>query len=1261
MAILKPYKILSTELSSLPIVEGQFIITTDDKKVYLDNSEGERVELYANETEKLSYITDGATKVEASTQNGYIVINGVETKVYTASSDANTTYKLSKSGSSITLTGSDGSTTSVTDTDTTYGNMVGSSTTVDGESGLVPAPGKGSSDRYLNSQGGWTVPTDTTYEDASETSSGLMTAEMVTKLNSIDEGAQVNTVTGVKGSSETSYRTGDINITKANIGLGNVDNKSSETIRSEITKSNVTTALGYTPPETDTDTTYGLSIKDNTVSLVEGGTSTSVTIPDNNTTYTLTQDSTDKHKLTLTPSSGTATTITVPDNNTTYGLSISGNTITLVEGGSTKNVTVPDNNTTYTLTQDSTDANTIILTSSTGEKTTITIPGDEITASAIIEALGYTPLKTETTYTLTQDSTDGHKITLTPSSGTATTITIPDNNTTYSAGTGIGISGTTISNIGVRSISTGSSNGTISVNTNGTSADVAVKGLGSLAYKSSLSASDVSAVPTSSVGVAGGVASLDDTGLVPSSQLPSYVDDTIEGYYSSGVFYKDSSHTTAITGESGKIYVDLDTNKIYRWSGSTYVVISDTITLGTTSSTAFRGDYGNTAYTHAATNKGAAFESGLYKITTNSEGHVTAATAVAKSDITALGIPSTNTTYSVATQTANGLMSSTDKVKLDEIEEGATANTASTTTPLVAGTAAVGTDTGFARGDHVHPAQTTVSGNAGSATKLATARTIAISGGATGTATSFNGTANITIPVTSLDATKLTGTASIDTTGNAATATKATQDSAGQDIADTYIKGLSVSGKTITYTKGDGDTGTITTQDTTYSTFVKSGSSAASGLVPAPSTTAGTTKFLREDGTWTVPPDTNTWTKVSTTADGYISQLSGSSSQWLDGTGAWSAPTASSIGALASTTKYALSSSVGGDATKAVQLTTARTIDGVNFNGTAAISHYGTCDTAAATTAKVVACDNFVLVTGARIIVKFTVTNTGAVASLTLNVNSTGAISIKYRNGNLPSTSTLTANRIYEFVYDGTYYQLVGDLDTNSNTTYSAGTGLSLSSNTFSLAASGVTAGTAGPTANVTGSNGSTISVPSLTVDEYGRVTALTSYTFTAQNTNTNYYPTTWAWTAGTTSGPTATLSGSGMSSISVAAIPSADGTTASGIVTTGAQTFGGVKTFSSAPKLSTNTITTSGGYTVTIPNATSTLATLATSQALTNKTYNGYTLAAACAKGVDTSITASTTSTNVPTSAAVASLVSSLSGCTTTATSLTCTLPDSL
>lgn len=88
------------------------------------------------------------------------------------------------------------------------------------------------------------------------------------------------------------------------------------------------------------------------------------------------------------------------------------------------------------------------------------------------------------TYKLTKS---GQTITLTGSDGSTSSVTDAntDTNTTYSAGTGISLSGTTFSNSGVRSIATGSSNGTISVNTNGTSANVAVKGLGSAAYTAS--------------------------------------------------------------------------------------------------------------------------------------------------------------------------------------------------------------------------------------------------------------------------------------------------------------------------------------------------------------------------------------------------------------------------------------------------------------------------------------------------------------------------------------------------------------------------------------------------------------------------------------------------------------------------------------------------------------------------------------------------------------------------------------------------------
>lgn len=111
----------------------------------------------------------------------------------------------------------------------------------------------------------------------------------------------------------------------------------------------------------------------------------------------------------------------------------------------------------------------------------------------------------------------------------------------------------------------------------------------------------------------------------------------------------------------------------------------------------------------------------------------------------------------------------------------------------------------------------------------------------------------------------------------------------------------------------------------------------------------------------------------------------------------------------------------------------------------------GNCTTAAATAAKTVTLNGFVLQKGVVVFVWFTNTNSAAVADLTLNVNNTGALPIKrlYNNSvtTLSAVGYLAANQTYMFWYDGTNW--VALFDYNSNTTYSAGTGLSLSSNTF--------------------------------------------------------------------------------------------------------------------------------------------------------------------------------------------------------------------
>ena len=90
----------------------------------------------------------------------------------------------------------------------------------------------------------------------------------------------------------------------------------------------------------------------------------------------------------------------------------------------------------------------------------------------------------------------------------------------------------------------------------------------------------------------GSYATLDSSGHVPSSQLPSYVDDVIEGYYSNGNFYSDSAKTKKITGEGGKIYTDLTTNKTYRWGGTAWVEISKSLAIGETAGTAYDGAKG---------------------------------------------------------------------------------------------------------------------------------------------------------------------------------------------------------------------------------------------------------------------------------------------------------------------------------------------------------------------------------------------------------------------------------------------------------------------------------------------------------------------------------------------------------------------------------------------------------------------------------------------------------------------------------------------
>lgn len=108
-------------------------------------------------------------------------------------------------------------------------------------------------------------------------------------------------------------------------------------------------------------------------------------------------------------------------------------------------------------------------------------------------------------------------------------------------------------------------------------------------------------------------------------------------------------------------------------------------------------------------------------------------------------------------------------------------------------------------------------------------------------------------------------------------------------------------------------------------------------------------------------------------------------------------------------------------------LSNARTIDGVSFDGSKNINHYGACSTTASATAKTVDVDGFVRAVGARVTVKFTNGNTAA--NPTLNVKETGAAYMFYK-GAAVSTSMIVSDGTYDFVFNGTQYDLISASET---------------------------------------------------------------------------------------------------------------------------------------------------------------------------------------------------------------------------------------
>lgn len=161
----------------------------------------------------------------------------------------------------------------------------------------------------------------------------------------------------------------------------------------------------------------------------------------------------------------------------------------------------------------------------------------------------------------------------------------------------------------------------------------------------------------STKGQPSGLAELDSTGKVPAAQLPSYVDDVLE--YSTKAQFPQ-------TGETGKIYVAKDTNLTYRWTGTQYLEISQSLALGETSSTAYPGD------------KGKANRDALNSMPTKITSYLTPTTSTgelvkinykyaAKDGLNYGPLQDDNIDIPSATTTNAGAMSAIDKGRLDDL------------------------------------------------------------------------------------------------------------------------------------------------------------------------------------------------------------------------------------------------------------------------------------------------------------------------------------------------------------------------------------------------------------------------------------------------------------------------------------------------------------------------------------------------------------------------------------------------------------------
>lgn len=487
--------------------------------------------------------------------------------------------------------------------------------------------------------------------------------------------------------------------------------------------------------------------------------------------------------------------------------------------------------------------------------------------------------------------------------------------------------------------------------------------------------------------------------------------------------------------------------------------------------------------------------------------------------------------------------------------------TAATAVPKASGTAAVGTSTKYAREDHVHPLQT----NVATATKLATPRVIAIAGAVSGSAT-FDGSSNISINSTlnNFDASKITsGTLNADRLPEIPISKIPAA-----ALERLYVVESQSAAMSLTIQEGDvvqiGSGGPmyfcVSESASTFATKFKMFTAGTASSVPWSGVTNAPTKlsqFTNDSGFITSIPAATT-TAIGGIVLGYPLNENNYPVQKNSANKAFvHVPyvTTTTAGLMTAADKVKLDSAITSIPEQSWESITGKP----TFATVATSGSYNDL------TNKPTIPSAYTLPTASSTVLGGVKIGSG------INISS-GAISATYLSvGAAAASHTHTASQVTGLATvatSGSYNDLTNKPSIPSLSGYA--------------------------TQSWVTSQGYLTSIPAATSSAYGGIQI--GYTTSGKNyavqlsngkayvnvpwtdTNTNYYPTTFTWANGTTAGPTGSLTGSGMSTVSFGAIPSASATQ-SGVVTTGDQTFGGMKTIDTINVTNINEATPGEGF----------------------------------------------------------------------------------